>query len=657
VVDGKCERCGTEVVQKDLDQWFFKITAYADRLIDGLDKIDWLPEVKTQQINWIGKKEGLIIHHKVKDMNLVLDAFTAYPAWIWADTFFVVSPEHPVIADLVKDTDHEEVVSDFVENFKKNHVGKTKTKPDEKEGVFTGRFVLDPITGRELPVWLANFALMDFGTGMIRCSCHDPRDFEFATKYKISLQEVVARGLSGNVSAHENKGILINSGPFDGRGVVEVIPDVCDWVVKGGFGERTTTLHIRDWLISRQRYWGCPIPMIYCPSCAKASAGKENAGWQAVSESELPVLLPTDVDFRPTGESPIARSTEFQKGVKCPKCGGPAKRETDTMDGFGDNSWYFIRFVDPDNKKEFASKEAMKSWLPVDIYVGGGHVVQHLLYSRFFYKVLFDNGLIPAECGDEPFLFLRAPGWILGPDSRKMSKRWGNIITPEQVVNEHGADTMRTYEMFMAPFEVDKPWNTGSVAGVRRFLDRIWRLYEKNVSNLDEKADDEVAFATNKLVNKVGGDIEKFRFNTGVAAMMEYLNVVEDKKMDQEIWEKFMKVLAPYAPHLAEELWQQLQGSGVRCQGSVTKEKFDSVHKQKWPEVSSEATQEEVVIAVSVNGKVRSTMKFSAQEAKVLDQTRVELAAKSDSRVEKYLSGQTIKRTVYVPGKIVNFVI
>lgn len=637
VIDGKCERCGTEVIQKELDQWFFKITAYADQLIEGLDKINWPSSTKLMQKNWIGKKEGLIIRHKVKGMDLELEAFTAFPAWIWADTFFVVSPEHPVVAKLVSGTSKETEISKFVEDFKKVRTGKTQTKMDEKSGIFTGRFVLDPITDRELPVWLANFALMEFGTGMIRCSAHDPRDFEFAQKYKIPLEEVVARTDDGPINAHDNLGKLINSGPFTDREINDkLIQDVKDWVEKKGFGKKEVTLHLRDWLVSRQRYWGAPIPMVYC----------EKDGWQPVPLEDLPVKLPTDVDFLPRGESPIARSKTFQAGGKCPVCGQSAQREVDTMDTFVDSSWYFLRFLDPKNVKEIASKDLISQWMPVDTYVGGGHTVQHLLFARFFQKALVDAGLIKKTI-DEPFQQLRIPGWILGPDNRKMSKRWGNVITPDDVVKQSGADTMRTYEMFMAPFEVDKPWNVDSVSGVRRFLNRIYKTVSDNISKAEKESDPKLQAALNRLVAKTEKDIENFRFNTAIAFMMEFINLWEKSAASLSVTDLgiFLKILAPFAPHLTEELWHELGNT-------------DSIHIQDWPKVNEADLEEETVtIIVSINGKPRSEMKIGTKEATMLNKDQIIETARGLENVAKYLQAKEVKKTIYVQNKVVNFVV
>ena len=679
VVNGKCERCGTEVVQKDLEQWFFKITDYADRLIEGLKKIDWPKSTLLQQENWIGRKEGINIFHKVKDLDLEFSTFSAYPAWIFADTFIVIAPNHPLVSQLVSGTQYEKPVEDFVKAYMRATHGKIKTKLDEKEGIFAGRVAIDPLSGAEMPIWLANFALLEFGTGIIRCSCHDPRDYGFAKKYNLPLKEVVTGGLEGKVSAHDNRGTLINSGPFTGRDVLEVIPDIVAWVEKKGYGERKVNYHLRDWLISRQRYWGPPIPMVFCEKC----------GWQPVRDMDLPVLLPTDVDFEPHGESPIASSKSFQQGVTCSRCGGPGRREVDTMDTFVDSAWYFLRFADPKNDQEFASKDKMALWEPVDVYVGGAeHTVLHLMYARFCYKFLYDLGMVPTDKIDEPFLKMRHQGTVLGPDSRKMSKRWGNVINPDDVIARYGADTLRIYEMFMGPFEAMKPWNDNSVAGVYRFLGRIRQLFFSTYQDQSPIDSLDIIRSLNKLQVKVENDITTFNFNTAVSAMMEFVNqmqkfivprseVVEKKSLinDHElitmnsIWSKFLLVLAPFAPHLAEELWQKLQGFTLGTSSQFTGSKktstvnhepsstvnFVSIHQQPWPTLIEIAEQGEEIIQlpVQVNGKVRAVLSVKTS---LIEKEAVALASQQEG-VKKYLVDKTISKVVYVPNKILNLLL
>lgn len=557
VVDGKCERCDTPVIQKELEQWFFKITAYADKLISGLDKIDWLDEVKRQQINWIGRSEGMKIHFGD------VEVFTTRPDTLSGVTFVAIA-------------------------------GKFEDSK-EKLGKFTGKYVINPLTKKEVPVWEVNYVRADYGTGAVMgVPAHDERDMEFAKKYKLDI--------------------------------VEMEPDDSLWekIEKEGWGHKATTYHLRDWLISRQRYWGAPIPMIHCEKC----------GWNPVSKKDLPVVLPTDVEFKPTGESPLVKSKTFQKDVTCPVCGIPAKREVDTMDTYVDSSWYFIRFVDPQNKDEFASQKAIKDWLPVDIYVGGGHVVQHLLFARFFWKVLYDEGLIDKSLGDEPFLKLRAPGWILGPDSRKMSKRWGNVITPDDVIPKYGADTLRMYEMFMGPFEAMKPWSITGVEGVYRFLKRVWVLVNQaSTGQISAEAKSMLA----KLSQKVEQDIEQMKFNTAVSAAMEFVNWWQDNKdqMGREGAEHFIKTMAPMIPFITEELWHRLGNK-------------DSIHTQTWPKYDPGLIKNEGgVVVVQVGGKVRDKIEAGEDE---------EGRAKASDKIKKYLENKKY-RTVLVPGKIVNFVL
>lgn len=598
VINGRCERCDTEVIQKELNQWFFKITAYADQLILGLEKLDWLPEVKRQQINWIGKSEGHIVKFQMTNDKGQISVFTTRVDTLHGATFVALAPDHPKVIEILN-TQKGPEIRKFIDSL---GTSKDKTAKD-KLGIFTGVTVVNPVNGKSIPVWIVNYVTSDYGTGAIMgVPALDERDREFASKYQIDI--------------------------------LEITPD--ESMEK--FGENSTSYHLRDWLISRQRYWGAPIPMVWCEKC----------DWQPVPESELPVLIPKDVDFRPTGESPIARSQEFQKGVVCPNCQGPARREVDTMDTYVDSSWYFMRYVDPHNPAEFASQIEMNKWLPVDIYVGGGHVVQHLLFARFLWKVLFDLKLIDAKLGDEPFLKLRAPGWILGPDSRKMSKRWGNVITPDDVINKHGADVLRMYEMFMGPFDASKPWSITGVEGIARFLDRLYRLFNETYQ-MPNPTEDKAIRIMHKLIKRVTEDIETFSFNTAVAAMMEAYNqlVLVDKSLInwQETWEKFVLILAPFAPFLSEELYQRLHSSS----------KFVSVHQKSWPEFDPKLTADsQITIVVQVNGNMRDRLVVDLDYSK--DQSYIEQLARESAKIKNQLNGATV-RTIFVPGKIINFVI
>ncbi len=562
VIDGKCERCDTPVIQKELDQWFFKITSYADRLISGLDNIDWPLDVKVQQKNWIGRSEGRTIEFKIDGSKDKIQVFTTRADTLNSATFIAIAS-------------------------KKRTVDRSK----EKNGKFTGKYAINPINNEKLPIWETNYVEANYGTGAVMgVPAYDERDREFATKYKI---KIVERKFTDKI-----------------------------------LGTKKVNYHIRDWLISRQRYWGCPIPMVYCEDC----------GWQPVDLKELPVILPTDVDFLPHGESPIESSKTFQIGVKCPTCGKKAKREVDTMDTYVDSSWYFIRFVDPKNKKKFASSESIKNWLPVDTYVGGGHVVQHLLFSRFLWKVLYDEGIIDKKIGDEPFMQLRAPGWILGPDSRKMSKRWGNVITPDDIIPKFGADVLRLYEMFMGPFDVVKPFNLNGVEGMHRFVKRVWSLYQENKHSKDTK---ELMKIINQTIQKVTKDIEVFHYNTAISAIMEFVNFLKENGSTKESLEVLCQLIAPFAPHTAEELWVEVLGNKY------------SVHKSAWPKHDPKYLEvNEMTIILQVDGKTRSQIEVSSGES----EDRIKGLALSDKKIQKWISGKKFK-IIFVPGKILNFVL
>ncbi|HEX6977458.1 MAG TPA: class I tRNA ligase family protein [Patescibacteria group bacterium] len=576
VIDGKCERCDTPVIQKELDQWFLKITAYADRLISGLKDIDWPEDVKLQQINWIGKSKGMIIMFKAED-GKVIEVFTTRPDTLNSATFLAVSD------------------NDLYEKYKDT---------DKKVGKFTGKYAVNPLDGRKLPIWKTNYVAPGYGTGAVMgVPSYDERDMEMAKKYDLDIVS--------------NK------------------PDMKLWelVEKKGWGKKHTTYHLRDWLISRQRYWGPPVPMIYCKDC----------GWQPVPEKDLPVKLPVDVDFLPHGVSPIATSKTFQKGVICPKCGKSAKREVDTMDTYVDSSWYFIRFADPKNSKEFASSKCIKQWLPVDIYVGGGHVVQHLLFARFFWKVIYDAGLIDKSLPDEPFLKLRAPGWILGPDSRKMSKRWGNVVTPDQIIPKFGADTLRLYEMFMGPFDIVKPWSISGIEGMHRFVSRLWNVFNTGQGNKNTP-DKEVNILLHQTIQKVTQDIEKFHYNTAIASLMELVNAIKGKKASLEVLSSLAKLIAPFAPHLAEEVWVEILGNKT------------SIHTTSWPAFDADLIKKKYLdIVIQVNGKVRSQLQLDALASK--NKEEVEKLAKSDEKAAKWLIDKKIKKVIYITGKVINFVV
>lgn len=628
VVAGKCERCGTPVEKKLKSQWMIAITKYADRLLADLDTVNYLPKIKKQQEEWIGRKEGMIFHHQVKDLDIVLDSFTAYPIWSYADTFLVIAPEHPVVADLVAGTEYESVTNAFIEETKAISDDARTEDSFEKKGVFTGRVAIDPLTGREMPVWIANFALMNFGTGIIRCSAHDERDVEFALKYQIPIVEVVDRtNPDVPVNAHSNAGVLKDSGPFTGKSItLERIEESIVWFAAQGFGEKHVTYRLRDWVFSRQRYWGEPIPLVHC----------EKDGWVAVPVDQLPVVLPNVENYQPTenGESPLANIESFVN-TKCPQCGGVARRETDTMPNWAGSSWYFLRYADAHNDKEFASKEALKQWMPIDIYNGGmEHTTLHLLYSRFWNKFLFDRGYVPTS---EPYARRHSHGMINAEDGRKMSKSWGNVVNPDEIVGQHGADTLRVYEMFMGPFEEMVPWSTSGVIGVRRFLDKAIRMVEK-VSDTEDVA---VTKALHQTITKISSDIEGFGFNTAVAQLMIFVNTVQEKgSITKESLMTFLRVLVPFAPHVANELWEKLGGTGF-------------VEEQEWPVADvSMLKNDSIEIAVQVNGKLRGTIVVAVDEA---EETIVKMA-RADENVAKYVTDEP-RKTIVVKGKLVNFVV
>lgn len=652
-----CERCGTVVEKKQLSQWFFRITDYADRLLENLDKIDWTQKVKIAQREWIGKKEGVIVHHKLKGLDLWIDTFSAYPAWLFADTFIVVAPEHPIVDRLVKGTKYQKDVEDFIEESKKI-LGKERLENKfEKRGVFTGRYAIDPLTKREMPIWLANFALMDFGTGIIRCSAHDVRDYEFATKYNIGLMEVVERDDPDTpVNAHGNLGVLKDSDEFTGRQINEkLIEEILDWIESKKYGERTTTYHLRDWLISRQRYWGPPIPMIYCESCAKAGRSYFNdhksalhvdhtdwdaSGWYP--SEDLPVELPEIEDYKPKGDGkgPLANHPDFYE-VKCPACGSKAVRETDVSDTFVDSSWYFLRYpsVDSESSKKMAyDPDITKKWLPVDLYFGGAeHSVLHLMYARFVTMVLHDLGSLAFE---EPFPKFYAHGLMI-KDGAKMSKSRGNVVNPDEYVEKFGADTLRLYLMFMGPMDGFPDFRDTGIEGMRRFLLRIWDLFNSKLAITESSQ------STSKMhqtIKKVTDDIAEFKYNTSIASIMEYVNTLREHGASKNHLEALALLIAPFAPHLAEEAWVQILGRDF------------SVHKSSWPKYDEKyLVEDEVTIAIQINGKLKDTLTLDKQRS--TDEQFVIEKAENLEKIKPWLDGKKVKNKVYIEGKIVNFVI
>ncbi|NCO12617.1 leucine--tRNA ligase [Candidatus Pacearchaeota archaeon] len=625
VIDGHCERCDHEVVQKDMKQWYFKITEYKDELIDGLNDVDWPEPTKQQQINWIGRSEGVEIDFSIKDTEQKITCFTTRVDTISGVSFIVLSPEKFTQLGLEKNQSDEFRVqtSQYVTASMKRTEEERKIGEKNKTGVDTGLKAINPVTKEEIPIWVADYVLAGYGTGAVMgVPAHDKRDRAFAEKFGFEITQVI------DADEETAYGTLINSGKYDGlssKEAMEKIPNEFS-----GQMVKTKNYRLRDWLISRQRYWGAPIPIVYDPE------GKPHP----VKQEHLPWKLPTDVDFKPTGESPLKSSVEFKKRVE-DLYGQGWTPEYDTMDTFVDSSWYYLRYTDTKNQEIFASKEQMSKWMPVDFYmIGPEHIVLHLLYSRFFTKFLRDEGHLNFS---EPFMKMRHQGMILGPDGKKMSKSKGNVINPDDVVDKFGADTLRVYEMFMGPIETDKPWDERSVVGVHRFLRRI---YDMVIDESNEGSSSEVVAKLHKTIKKVTQDIPDLKFNTAIAAMMEFINVWESHKggLNREEKLKFIQLLAPFAPFFTEEMW---------CK--VNKE---TIHTSNWPEYDeSLAKDQEVILPVQVNGKVRAELVISSEELESLSKEDIfEKLAELD-RLKKWIDGKEVRKKIYVPGKIVNLVV
>lgn len=655
VKEGRCWRCGTLVEKKKLKQWFFKITDYADRLADDLDTVDWPERIKIMQRNWIGKSVGAEVVFDIvsaSDSSVhPVTVFTTRLDTIMGATFLVLAPEHPLIHEIASGEQHSEVDAYAAASKTKTEIDRMSTDR-EKTGVFTGAYAINPFSGERIPVWIADYVLMGYGTGAIMAvPAHDSRDFAFATKYGIPIRQVigwpdVTYDTTTWNDAYSEHGVLVNSGHFDGLATEDAFAAMLAEGEPREHAKAQTNYHMRDWLISRQRYWGAPIPMIHCPTC----------GTVPVPESRLPVVLPDVQGYEPsgTGESPLAGIKEWVE-TTCPVCGGPARRETDTMDGFACSSWYELRYTSPHNDKAPFDRATIDYWLPVDLYVGGAeHAVMHLLYARFWTKVMYDEGLVGFT---EPFARLMNQGMLLSYDGQKMSKSKHNVITPDEVVEQYGADTLRLYELFMAPFEQEVAWSKEGISGAHRFAKRLWELAQRTIEAPRATPTDvpvsvpRLELQINKLTRKITEDIERFKFNTAVAAFMEYFNfLAETVRNDETVlstteWQSAMRqllvVLAPFAPHMTEELWQE-----YGCEGSI--------HKQAWPAWDeSKLFESESEVAVQVNGKVRGSMLVPS------DSTDEELGglALAQDYVVKYTAGHIVKRVVAIKGKIVNIVV
>ncbi|MFH0814511.1 MAG: leucine--tRNA ligase [Candidatus Falkowbacteria bacterium] len=649
VVDGKCERCGAETTTKELEQWMLRITKYADRLIEDLETVDYLEKIKTQQINWIGRSYGVNFKHKIKDLNIEFEVFDSIPQTHQAQTFFIIAPEHLLVRELVKGTKEESAVMKFVDEIVKKKLAKKFDIDKDMEGVFTGRCVENYLgTGRDLPIWVASFALVDYGTGIVGCSAHDERDFKFAKKYNIPLKPVLFpkdKELAEKVRAmeifyRESDGILEEPVEFKGRQWDEAREDIVDWIEKNNLGKRTVQYKLRDWVFSRQHYWGEPIPLIFCEKC----------GWVAVPEDELPVELPKVKKYEPTetGESPLAAIEKWVK-TKCPKCGSVARRETDTMPNWAGSSWYYLAYlIGKMTKSQFPMTnygKEFKYWLPVDLYNGGmEHTTLHLLYSRFWHKFLYDIGAVPTS---EPYQRRISHGMILAPDGQKMSKSRGNVINPDKIVEEFGADVLRIYEMFMGPYDQAVAWDLNGVKGASRFVERVYHF-----KNFTEKCEPEVENLLHKTIKKVSEDIDERRFNTAVSAMMIFVNKIYEKGCCKECFKKFLLLLSPFAPHLAEELFVALPLDEAR--GRLAHGDKSSIFLNEWPTFDvTKIVDKMIEVVIQINGKVRGRLQVAAdiQEKDILE------LALTDEKIKSQIEGKKIIKTMYVPKKIVSIVV
>jgi len=630
VVNGVCERCGSEVVHKVKSQWMLKITEYAQRLIDDLAPLDFIERVKTQEINWIGRSEGAEVNFRTTTDDIIT-VYTTRPDTLYGATYMVISPEHALVdakKDLLKN--YDEIIAYRAEAQKKSDFERTELVK-EKTGVrLDGINAINPLTGTEIPIFVSDYVLSTYGTGAIMAvPAHDTRDWEFAKKFDLPIIEVVKGGdVENEAFTDVETGIMVNSGILDGLEVAEAKKKIIDYLEEQKIGVRKVNFKLRDWIFSRQRYWGEPVPMVYCEKC----------GWVPLPEDQLPLLLP-DVDaYEPTdtGESPLSKCTDWVN-TTCPHCGGPAKRETDTMPNWAGSSWYFLRYCDPHNTEALASEEALNYWMPVDWYNGGmEHVTLHLLYSRFWAKFLYDIGVLKCN---EPYLKRTAHGMILGENGEKMSKSKGNVINPDEIVDEYGADTLRLYEMFIGDFEKSAPWSPSSIRGCRRFLERVAGLPE---IIRGEGVTPELESAFHKTIKKVTNDIDNMKFNTAIAALMALINDIFDHgSLTKDEFVTFITLLCPFAPHLCEELYESVGGTAI-------------LSLVEWPTYDETKTIDNTIeIAVQVLGKLRGTITVGANDSK----DDILAKAKADEKIASFIDGKTIVKEIYVPGKLVNFVV
>lgn len=640
--EGHCERCGSLVEQKPMRQWVLKITDYAQRLLDDLEKLpDWEESIKEMQRNWIGRSEGTEVIFKIARTDQEITVFTTRVDTIFGCTYVVLAPENSLVGALKEQITNWAEVNDYLEEVKnKTDLQRTDLNKEKTGVILQGVKAVNPFNQEEVPVFIADYVLNSYGTGAVMAvPAHDERDWEFAEKYSCPIRRTVAPvGSAGVVIAEScctNDGELVNSGEFSKLDSATARDRMTDWLEKNNLGKRKINYKIKDWVYSRQRYWGEPIPLIHCPQC----------GVVAVPETELPVVLPNVASYEPsgTGESPLAAITDWLN-VKCPTCGGEAKRETNTMPQWGGSCWYYLRYIDPHNNQALVDKTQEKYWSPVDFYVGGAeHATRHLIYARFWHKFLYDIGAVNY---DEPFIKLKHVGLIMGEDGRKMSKRWGNVINPDEMVEKFGADALRMYEMFMGPFEQAANWNTNGLIGTRKFLDKVEQVIGDG--SLAVVSDKKILSLLHKTIKKVGTDIEEFHLNTAVSALMILVNEITDYKNANQAWpfgkkefSYFLQILAPFAPHLSEELWERLAYT-------------ESVFKSDWPQYDSELIKDENInLVISINGKSRAFLEVPAgiQEAEAIN------LAQSQASVKKWLDGKEIIKTIFVPDKLLNIVV
>ena len=632
VVNGVCERCGSEVVQRRKSQWMLKITKYAQRLIDDLDDVDYLEKIKIQQKNWIGRSEGAEVIFKLSTGD-EMTVYTTRADTLFGATYTVMSPEHELI-EKMKDSieNYDEVLEYKAQAAKKSEFERTELAKDKTGVQLKGIYAINPANGEKLPIFISDYVLVTYGTGAIMAvPAHDSRDWDFAKKFNLPIIEVVSGGKNVQEEAYTDvyKGNMVNSDFLNGLPVKEAIPTMIEWLEKQGLGKKKVNYKLRDWVFSRQRYWGEPIPLVHCDKC----------GWVAIPESELPLELPELDTFEPgeNGESPLAKAYDWIE-TTCPCCGGKAQRETDTMPQWAGSSWYFLRYTDPHNNDALASKEALDYWTPVDWYNGGmEHTTLHLLYSRFWHKFLYDIGVVPTK---EPYMKRTSHGMILGENNEKMSKSRGNVVNPDEVVNEFGADAFRTYEMFIGAFDQSTPWSQQGLKGCYKFLERVWNL--QSIVNNEEGYSQDLEKAMNKTIKKVGEDFERMKFNTAIAAMMSLVNDFYKKgSVTKGEFMTLITLLNPVAPHMTEELWEIYGGKGL-------------LSLQPWPTFDDAKTvDDEIEIVVQINGKIRDKLMIPAG----LDREGTQEAAMNTDKIKSLIEGQNVVKVIAVPGKLVNIVV